>query len=83
MAMTEGLAGRGHEFPIAHYGAINLQPLSQLSLTAPLAQGSYGAFRIRPLSAAGHAVGRDDAPRQSLPCVGRSPLSLFPPRGRF
>ena len=27
----------------AHYGILKLQPLSQLTLTAPLVQGSYGA----------------------------------------
>ena len=44
-AVTEGLAGRGYEFSIAHYRGLELQPLSQLALTAPLAQGSLGAGR--------------------------------------
>ena len=45
LGVTEGLAGCGYEFPVAHYGAVKLQPLSQLTLTAPLTQGSYGAVR--------------------------------------
>ena len=40
-----GVGGTMCRISGAHYRTFKLQPLSQLTLTAPLAQGSYGAVR--------------------------------------
>ena len=40
-----GVGGMMFRIFDAHYRGLKLQPLSQLSLTAPLAQGSYGTAR--------------------------------------
>ena len=40
-----GVGGMMSRISGAHYRTLKLQPLSQLTLTAPLAQGSYGAVR--------------------------------------
>ena len=40
-----GVGGMMSRISGAHYRAFKLQPLSRLSATAPLTQGSYGAVR--------------------------------------
>ena len=42
-----GVGGMRQRISGAHYVSFKLQPLSRLSPTAPLAQGSYGAVRRR------------------------------------
>ena len=40
-----GVGGMMSRISGTHYRAFKLQPLSRLSATAPLTQGSYGAVR--------------------------------------